>query len=185
MYSRTVVSEEYKNYEKLVYHTVHRFVKKYGGDSEEYIAEANVVFLNAFEKFDRTAGYRFSTYLVRSIWNRLLNVAKREMDHNRRYNTSLDSGPDGLASRASLVPDSGDSGWAFEDLGHNARTVLDLVLRAPAEIRASLSFTDGLSISETAKEWKKAIRGYFKHRGLDMRVVDRAFDEIREAMAAA
>lgn len=176
--AKRVIEETYADYEKLVYHTVHRFVGKFGGDFDEYISEANLTFMNAFEKFDRGRGYKFSTYLVTAINNKLRSLRRADSNHAGRYN-SLDVADDNGVSRAANVVYSGDSGYGFDDLAKDARTVLDLVLRAPAELRAATAF-DG-----SAKEWKKALRGFLKFRGWDGERMDAAFEEIGEALAAA
>ena len=185
MKAPAVVSEIYGDYEKLVYHTVHGFVRKYGGDTEEMISEANLIFLNAVDKFDHERGTKFSTYLVRSIHNRLYNVRKAELAHARRYNSE-----NGDLPMAATIPARPDSGfYGLHDLTEDAKTVLGLIIDTPAEILAAVSPLPELSggrLPYKAKinRWRTALRGYLLWRDWAAERIDESFGEIEGALAA-
>ena len=66
-----ILSEAYIDTEKLIKKICWNFHRKYGGDVEEWIAEANLIFIDTYNSYDNQRG-AFSTWLSLHIWKRLL-----------------------------------------------------------------------------------------------------------------
>lgn len=181
MKAEAVVTEVYLDVEKLIYKTVSRFIARHGGDFEEYVAEANVVFLNCYRLHDPARGM-FSTLLVTAINNRLINFGKNELRYNNRYgsNTIDASTEDRMCVAAGDIADDSSGGYDFGDLGNDARTVLRLVLTASGEFRDAI-----IGSGKGAKDWRKSLKKYLLiEMGFSTEDISNVFTEIGAVLAS-
>jgi len=78
--------EVYEDVKRLIYQTVNRFINKFGGDFDVFLSAANVGFMVALKKFDKTRS-QFHTFLVWVIRNHLQTEANRIRKHKEKMIT--------------------------------------------------------------------------------------------------
>jgi hypothetical protein len=66
------VEQTYLDVELLIKTTVHKFQRQYGGDFDDMMGEANLVYMKAYMTYNSSKAV-FSTWLCNCIWNKLLN----------------------------------------------------------------------------------------------------------------
>ena len=178
MKSQVATAETYGEVERLVYHTVNRFIYRYGGDFEEYVGEANIIFMKCVAGF-RPKCAKFSTYLVNAIWNRLVTCRNAAHKEQALRIVSLDdSAMTHSGTTAGEVEDYRTGRYDFSDLTYDAQTVISLVYDAPAEIQAALTLE-----GRNPQTWRESICDYLHGLGWDgLRIAD-SLMEVREALA--
>jgi len=72
---KNAITETYYDMQNLINKIVWRFYKRYGGDFEDIKAEANFLFIQAYNTHKKQKG-RFSTWLYFRTWKGLLDYHK-------------------------------------------------------------------------------------------------------------
>ena len=162
----------YRDVERLVYHTAHAFRRRYGGDFEELLSEANEHFMHAFHTFDPGRG-QFPARVRHVVWHGLLETLRKEANRKRllaRADINLDG-----------VSQPGNRDWLADahELSDDAAAVLGLVLEPPPEIRLWSRQRDQL---ERYKAKRSAVVELLHEIGwCSMRIAE-SFQEIREIL---
>lgn len=165
------IGETYIEVEKLIYHTVNKFVARFGGDTEEYVAEANLVYMRVYEAYDPAKG-AFSTLLVTSINNRLMDMSQSAY-RKSKVHSSIDE------HEIQPVDRHHDFriGEFLEDLTADARMVVDLVLHdSPVSDAAA-------GKGGEIRNWQSSIREYLRGLGWSARKIGSVFSEVSAALA--
>jgi hypothetical protein len=164
--NKEVMAETYEDVKMLIYKTVHGFIKRYGGDFDELMAEANYSFVRNTPKHDESKG-PYIAYVKFSIWNDLLSLQRASRRHchsELNDNTSSTVSP-------SRIPE------IIEDLPSDAKFVALLVLEAPEEL-ATMMLNEG----GRPRGARRAIKQYLSNLGWTAEQVKRSFEEIGEAL---
>lgn len=178
MKSRRVINETHADYEKLIYHTVSRFIARFGGDFEEYCEEANIAYCTAYNAWRPEKGYRFSTFLVTCIRNRLKKLRDVKARERSRPMLSLDYRADPRSeSLAALIPDRLPR-YNIEDLEDDARTVVNLILSTPADLADAIS-----ECGSRKNDWRLFLSGYLEGLGWSRDRVADTFGQLTEAFS--
>src|SRR5476651_2599406 len=69
------IAETYDDVAELVYDTCWKFKRRYGGDFDDLLSQANLAFMESYGSYQTK--YRFSTWVRTIVWNRLLDEARR------------------------------------------------------------------------------------------------------------
>jgi RNA polymerase sigma factor (sigma-70 family) len=188
---KRTAEETYEDVRKLICHTVWRIVKKCGGDFDEYMSEANEVFLTAYADFDGSCP--FSNWLVQMITYRLLDVVRDRCHEQSRCRPapndsvgripvwSLSADADSGVNPVENVPDARPTwriGELLEELGDDARTVVQLVVETPAELDAIVK-----AKGDQPRNYRSSIRNYLAELGWTAVRVAESFAEVRRALA--
>lgn len=166
------IEETYASVQKLIYKVAGDFHRRFGGDFDDLVGEANVAFMKVYEAFDPSRG-AFTTLLQHSIVNRLYDVAamKRRRPAVRLEAVAAESGIP-VADWVAAPAETWDE-LAYQELSEDARTVLKIVVGAPAELRALAKAKGG-----HAKNWRHALKGYLADMGWTANQVAKSFEEI-------
>ena len=171
------IDDTYADVERLIYFSVRKFQRRFGGDFDHYLSEANLIFLKVYNKEIDPAKGTFSTLLCHSIYKQLLNKMP-----DRRYKVfSLDEKTRDGTSYANTVADTSrafDLEGFCEDLSEDAATVLKLVLDAPTEL-ADIAMGKG----DSPCNWRSTVRNYLRQMGWPTGRITETFDEIKGALS--
>lgn len=173
------LEQTYQDVEKLLSWVVTQFVKRYGGDWDEYRSEANVVFLNVYEAFNPDLG-SFANVLAISVKRRLIH--RRNMNLRRRMD-SLDRQVPGMdkGTLGDLVADAPKSTFSLQGLAdsvsQDAKLVITLLFDAPAEVESEAEGKGG-----TPRNWRSSIRTYLRSKGWRNDRIAESFEEIKQAL---
>jgi hypothetical protein len=109
-------------------------------DYEDVFQEMSIVFLKAYEKFDASLGFQFSTFFYRAAFNRLNNWAQDLIDDRLRYSNIEDMGSEEANDLESVL-------WQDHDTpeGHYAvNQMIEHIAKSLSPL-ASLIFTWSLA----------------------------------------
>lgn len=198
----SAVESVYADLGELIAGTARKFADRYSQDREECLADANLFFLQAYHTFDPARG-RLVPRVRMVIWNRLLDklrlkasryelrlqgrMACRASMSDRDFHRTLRDDADacGQASVEDLyaVPappePTFDRDGFFASLSADARTVAELVLGGPAELRAALAESPHPSEPGTVRA---AVRRFLGAAGWTGARIGEAFAEIGGAL---
>jgi len=185
-------NETYEEVEMLVYSIVHKFKKKYGGDFEELLSEANYLFLLVYDSYCESIG-EFTTWLHFRIWKGLLDHLGKDI----KLRKNIIYGD--LDSTGDYGKDSQDINNDFNQIPQNkiqetcqqnhfmlnlksylsmeSKDVIRLVLDMPNDLLI-MSMKKGNS----PRNVKSSLRQYLKERGWKKTEINDCFSEIKEAL---
>ena len=164
------VSETYLDVEKLIFHTVHRFVKAYGGDFDEYRSDANLAYMDAYQTYHRSKG-TFEAWVRFKVWKRLLEVLRTKIGRNNRL-PRVEADLEAMPVHAEPNPF-----WLSDflaELSDDARAVVELILDSPQSIEQSIRKRGG----DTPHNIKAAVKEFLKDVGWAAGQVTDSFLEI-------
>jgi DNA-directed RNA polymerase specialized sigma24 family protein len=175
------ITETYADVQKLIWHTCHRFARRNGGDVEEYVAEANVVYLKVYESWSPNMGTKFSGYLVTCIWRRLIGVRNHARRHKPVWHASLDvEQPNGRTMASQVVDDRPEYRSLYDlvaTLSADAAAVVQLVVDAPADLLAVAQGKGG-----QPRNWASSLRTRLRKAGWEPKRITETFEEIAGAL---
>jgi DNA-directed RNA polymerase specialized sigma24 family protein len=118
------VNETFADMEKLIYHTIHQFIKRYGGSFDEMAELIGPMFMTAYTHYDKRKG-KFTTCLRWVIWKQLLDYKRNEIKRTRAVvYTELDP-EQHQAPRMFNVTEF------MDELSDDAKTVVRMVFDTP------------------------------------------------------
>lgn len=184
-YNRAACEQTYRDVEQLIYHTVHRFHRRHGGDFEEQLSAARLIFMAAYN--DHTAGkihVPFHTALVNYIWYSLFDRYRTDTGHRRitprpgvtsLATAGLDGGAydpaDYRANKAAA--DAGTIERILDGLSADAAICVRLVLEPTPDLEAAAESKGG-----TGRNWLSSLRGLLLGQGWTAERVTAAFREV-------
>jgi len=155
------VAETYGDVEKMLYRMAWTAVEKWGGEFNEWLSEANLAYMNAYHKYDRSKGASFITWLWHVVYHTLHDRHLKNHKHQDATALDLFEVPNRTPPLISRV---------FSEVSDDARVVVMLLLdvsprsaRNPAKVRIFL--------------WQQ-----LKAIGWTVARVSESFDEIREVL---
>lgn len=174
-----VVAETFFDCEQLIVAIVWRYYREQGGCYDDWLAEAKIAYLRAYESFDPQYGTRFSSWLYGKLEYHLRNVAtqrRRRYYRNKVFNASdvqdapLDTAVQNETSFDLRMQD------VCENISTDAMYVLKLLLDTPKELKAAMR-------SRKPRDMRKYIYRYLcKHDGWPRAKIDQAFLEVKGAL---
>lgn len=179
-------TEDFAKVERLIKHTCAKFIQKYGGDLDEYIAEANLTFLKAHKTYKKELS-AFSTYLVRCIQNRLRDLQRNDFQKRKYAKTvSMDALlPDGESKLSDGISDKFVSKYDLSEFSDDVQTVVKLVLDTPKEVSVHVMLDDVLGVRCRSRSFQGALRTYLEQQGWSFKRIMEAFHCIRSEIIPA
>lgn len=164
----------------MIYSQVRGFWRQHGGDFDEMISVANVVFCQVYATPIDAAKGSFDTLLCTSIRRRLID--NMVIGHRRTKRlTSLDVEGENGQTRAGQIPDREHATFSFMDFARGMSTdaveVLKLVIEAPAEVEQVALAKGGKRLN-----WQSTIRAYLRQAGWESSRITNSFTEIQGAL---
>jgi len=170
---KTPQEQSYEDVRRLIAKVSSSFRRRFGGDYQEIISEANVAFLEAYRTYDCDRG-SFSKRVSYVVYMQLVENACKRMNHAKKYPEVLIT-PD--------VPEKhhhGGLGSILSEVSEDAAIVIRLVLDPPGELYCRMP--PPRSSSFRAEEVRDAVADFLLDVGWATRRVIDAFDEIREVL---
>lgn len=160
------INETFRDTERLVYHTIHRFIRTYGGEFEDLMELVGPTFMRAYDGYDRHKS-KFSARLSFLLWKEFLEQRRKSY---RKKNQLVVYGE--LDPEAYQAPTQFDRFTFLDSLSEDARLVVLTVFDTPWQfepepktIRFILcEYLKGLSwnrqrITESFQEIRLALEG--------------------------
>ena len=134
-----VLTETYKDMRGLVIQTAVNFHKRYGGDLEELISEANLWFILSVDTHDPKKA-KLSTWIVVSVWRRLLCFMTKEYRQSHQpLNTSNEEEEEETQNDPEAKKEFRLILDIVGDLDESAKEVLWLLIEPPVALDAEFT----------------------------------------------
>lgn len=175
------VTARYHSVKPLIRTIAKRFKLRFGGDLDEIIAEANLIFLEYAPLFDKhrmrrdgTSTVPFAQYIAYFIWKRLEYPYRREARRKKKLKRHKLTEPMlGVTDQEFDVYE-----WA-KTLSEEAAFVVKAVVEVPIDLRACLLQR---RIKEPGYLFRCALREYLRDLGWSLDEILKSFQEIKESL---
>lgn len=168
--ARKNASETYDECKTLIYSTVWKVVRTYGGDFDELMSEANAAFLDAYRTFDGSSA--FTSWLRQRVWYSCVSFVRDRLDERSRYEPAEDV----------QIADRNRSSWSIqqmaEDLGEDALLVVKLVVETPTDLERVYQ-----AKGAQPRNLRSSIRQYLAEAGWTAARIAESFNEVRRALS--
>lgn len=172
------LEDRYSDVHKLIFSQVKKFYYQFGGDFEELVGQALLIFIVQGKRWNTRRGSQFSTWMMNKIWRGLIDANKKRWRHPEPYIEDL------IAEKLWSSPTYSDRGTRFrvelyDRIGEDAQQVVDLILRPKQEVLLKYIFAK----TEGKKTERRALRRYLTlYKKWPDKRVDNAFWEIQSAI---
>jgi RNA polymerase sigma factor (sigma-70 family) len=188
---RRNAEETYLEVENLIRREVWRICKKWGGDFDELMSEANIAFLDAYDSFDGSSS--FATWTRQIVWYKCVDLIRGRLTEQARYASNpgdetvgrIPCRVNGDATHDRMlieIPDRPHSTWKvqemLEELTEDARIVVKLVVETPAELEAIARAKGG-----QPRNLRSSIRSYLAEAGWTAARIAESFNEVRQVLS--
>lgn len=121
-------TETFEDTQVALLNAVRRFQRRYGGDMDELIAQANLLFLQAYERYDPARG-SFTAYVGFYVYRQLIEGIRKTLMRRARCRP-VDIDPDSLttANDPTRLVD------LMASLSPDAATIVQLILKTPPDL---------------------------------------------------
>jgi hypothetical protein len=157
----------------LIVDTAVKFARQYGGEVDELVAEAQLLFMKNWRRYNPDCG-SFSNFIRYYTWKGLLDTA-RKVAKDRARCVSM---PRAELDRAA-VADRATLGARLGELSADAQYVASLALRPPPDVRLSAAGRRGM---EHPGSIRRAMIEFLEDMGWAGARVAEAFAEVKEAL---
>lgn len=165
----------YDDVRGLIIDTACKFRDAYGGDLDELIGEAELIFVQRYRRREPGKG-TFENWIRYKIWNGLLDEARKIAKRRVRAPMEL-ADLDAVAAREPAPP------WALAEflgaLGEDAAYVAGLALDPPIDVRLSAAQRHG---EQNPRSIRLAVAEFLKDMGWAAGRIAESFNEIREVL---
>lgn len=151
----------YDSIADLVKKLVWKFVKKYGGDFDEWLSDANYAAVQAINTYDESRGAKLSTWVYNSVYFDLLTVAQNRIKQSKRNDVRLDFEPlttDAVSRLSALMT----------EISEDAQMLLSCFFESDTRQRPTTV--------------RKSIRVYLQSQGWNAHRMTKVLDEVRSAL---
>lgn len=156
------IDDTYQEVVKLIYSAVWDFIRAYGGDFDEALSEANDAFMSAYAGYNPQRG-EFSTLIMTSIHNRLIDGKRRQHRDNKKCRISISAEAPGGGKIEDSIESRPHEEFSkedfFNDLSEDAKIVLDMILDPPPYIANAVQ-----AKGDQPRNWRSTIRQHLQYK---------------------
>lgn len=172
---KDILTETYKDMQKLIAKAAWNFWNVYGGDIDDLMAQANLIFIEAFDDYDPSRSSKLTTWLTHKIrWGlldymRCRNIYEPHIPIDDEFVETYSASNDGFSVMELL-----------DEMEQDAHIVLQLFLEIPKEV-----MLDVLDSKQRVDHVRACMRNRLKNRlrqmGWTVKRIKTTFEEIKEA----
>jgi hypothetical protein len=162
------MTETYLDVKDDINRTVLQIYAKYGrviGSVDDLLADANLLFVQAYDRFDRNRGASFSTWVRGFVWRGLTELVRRRVNKNRLAKK--------IVHREVYIHHEFDFVDLLDSLSDDAKHVIKLVVQTPKEL---------MEIMSQGQPARKCLVSYLKEVGWNQSRISETFSEIGSAL---
>jgi len=172
---KNVLEETYEDVQKLIFGVVWKFWSLYGGCIDDLIGQANLIFIDAFDRYDSSKGVKITTWIAYKINKGLFDYMRK--GNGYEPHTQID----GEFVEMFAAPNKNFSVMELLDkMGQDAHIVLQLFLETPRETIVGIR-NDYDRIDHVQAAIRKRLRNRLRQMGWTARRIKEAFDQIKNA----
>jgi hypothetical protein len=172
---KEILAETYQDVESVVYWGAWNFWRTYGGDLDDLIGQAHLIFIDAFDKYDESQGTELTTWLAFKIKTGLLNYQR--LSYEPTHDTI-----DIVFTETYPAPDKSFSVTEFfDEMGSDACVVLQLFFSTPRDVLVAIR-NRHTRTTLVSGDLKRRLRNRLRQMGWTARRTRAAFEEIDAAV---
>lgn len=175
-------NQAYELVSNLIFDQVHKFFRRFGGDFDELVGEANLAFVTGHRQYidgvrpnGEQITHPFAVEIRRWVWFELFDAMRSRL--RRENNAKMLS----MESMELDVPAKNSTKFKVKEwvagLGEDAQYAVELVLYPPEEVETTAEARGG-----TPRNYRSTVRAYLTAEGWKPARINKAFDEIKEAL---
>lgn len=170
-----VIGMDYEEVQNMVFDAAHKLTRKYGGNFDEWLSEANWHFMKAYYTYDTTVGVKFSTWLLWSL--------KEVEDKFRRPGKGVKFlHRCGELDDTIPTKDQTPLQRAAAELSDDAIAIINLVLDTPTDIKLALLDYEGNNSVGLVPKLTTCLVDFLHDIGWCSERIGETFYEIGEAL---
>ncbi len=170
---KDALTTTYEDVELLIYDTVWGFINVHGGDFEEFVAQANLYYIIAYDLFEEKEGVKFSTWVVWCIKKGLLNLKAFLLESNKYSQKQyLD---DFIYEERSV--DASTLFELVESIGEDSKLLIKMILDPPTAFAHTIKDKGTYSF-----QCRVALKKYLGTLGWTAARIKESFEEIRQVL---
>jgi len=174
---KNAMTETYEDVRDLIFETCWKFQKGHGGDIEELIAEANKLFVLAYNSYNSEKS-QFTTWVVTSIKNGLKTFIRAEW---RQSHPSLSRIKEHNPYQEYEYTESFSVLELLDEMEKDAYIILQLFLDTPRDV-----FENAVCSGKKSKHiqvcMRRRLRNRLQQMGWTIRRITESFDEIAQVI---
>lgn len=165
MPSNIGVTQTYTDLENMIYDIVHKFIRRYSGEFDEILSQANYYFVLAYESYEQGRS-SFNTWAYFRIWKGLLNERQKQLKPTYREEDKQE-----VSTKDFLLVD------LLDGLSDDSQFIVQLVLESPKELQELFTVK-----KEERKSAKIILQEYLKGIGWTIPQIKKSFRELAEVL---
>lgn len=168
--TRQAAEETYLEVKPVILAAVRDIYKRFGGNFDDILSDANTAFLEAYESWEPEKS-SFTSWLRLRIFSTTVNNLRHSCRDHARYEHVDDS-------QLTRPTGSFDPKSLLEELTEDARIVVQLTLETPAELEAVVRAKGG-----QPRNLRSSLRSYLAEMGWTACRIAESFNEVRRVLA--
>jgi len=169
---RDALTETFSDVQNLINKTCWDFYKRYGGDFEEWQAEANLAFVQIHSTHKKHKG-QFSTWLRFCIWKSLLSHARRLYKQLPRMSLDLEEDEQNLLEALEEEKRPFSSLELMDGLQEDTKTLIRLIWNPTKELKEAK-----MKNGPSPCHMKAVLKKYLHDIGWSGKRIKESFEEI-------
>jgi len=174
--SAWAIEETYWDVYPLIMFVSHRFRERYNGEFEEWLSEANLIFMQCYYKFDPSKGVAFNKYLTYMLNIKLTGVARDFAIHKAQAKIVWNREKDRVAPQQHLVE------RIWDDLSEDAKEVMQVIIDIPTDIKFTV--LDRPATEPKGEKYAFCIAEFLEDTGWTLSEVLTTFREIGDLVCS-
>lgn len=170
---KEAITETYNDMQNLVNKVAWLFYERYGGDFEEWRAEANLIFISTYHTYRKNKGM-FSTWLYFCIWKKLLTYLNSLHRQIPIASTSSEN-EDVLKTLEDKTKHSFSPLELLDGIKSDTKILIYLIWQPPEELK-KINIKKG----SHSCHMKVVLRNYLSKLGWTGKRIKESFEEITE-----
>lgn len=174
-FRRDILTETYRDMQMLVAGAAWDFWRTYGGDIDDLMAQANLIFVDAFDTYDpgRSKLTTWLTFKIRKgLLRYMINENRQELRRVQIDDVFIETHP--ASNKDFSVMEM------LDEMEQDAHIVLQLFLETPRDIMVSI-LNGNRRTDHAQAHMRRRLKNRLRQMGWTMRRIKEAFEEIREA----
>jgi len=178
------INSTYEELAALIHHVTYQFARQYNIPYDDLIGPANVAYVKAAQRYDRTHGAKLSSWVQTKVWYALMSHTRREIIRRHRVG-ELPTDENGDVLESSL-PTTQPNNFRLEiesELSPHAHAVVSLLFDARHDLGVLFSWHTAKKRRVTSHQMLTLLREHLEDLGWPKEQIEGAFQEIRTVLA--
>lgn len=165
------IADTYIDCEALLAGICHRFRSRYGGEFDDWMGEAALIYMHAYESYDGST--KFSTWLHYKVEKGFLTIIRNRANRSAKMRQRCWSEKLGRC----LKDDSFQFADFIEQLSQDATIIVELTINTPKKLRRCINATNA-----QPRTVRSSLRKYLRSLGWTADRISESFTEIARAL---